>query len=164
MAIAHARARTRARTHTHTRARARARAPGVWILKFNLRRNESAARRPIVHFKLNSQSKGFQVRPLSDVWKILKIINFLQMVCKCPHYMKQAAVSTSPYSLCPTPICAPLSGSLFKALTIKPDPPVFDPVIRLGEGNLVSISYFFSFSPERSISREIQKQAENGHS
>lgn len=79
------------------------------------------------------------------------------MLCKLPHHTGQAAVPTGE-------LVFPVSGPLFKTLTVKPDPRVSDPLIRLSDGNLVGISYFFPFSPERSISREIQKQAENGHS
>lgn len=70
-----------------------------------------------------------------DVEKILKITSFLHMLCKLPRHMGQAAVPTGE-------LVFPVSGPVFEALAVKPDPRVLDPLIHLWElrGHFIFLS------------------------
>lgn len=134
----------------------------------------------LLHLGLNTQEQSWGLGgggcPQNNVCIILKIINFLQMFCKLSCSRAQAVVLSKSlgvvldiHLLFPNAIQSffpPLTFfSVLKLAAISLSlTPAVATASAIPQWTLCVFSYSFSYPPDKSIIREIQKQAENWHS
>lgn len=133
----------------------------------------------LLHLGLNTLEQSWGLGgvgwPQNNVCIILKIINFLQMFCKLPCSRAQAIVLSKSlgvvldiHLLFPNaiqPFFSPVfffPFPFFEACSHKPEPHVG--VAAAPRWTLRALPRSLSYAPDKSIIREIQKQAENWHS
>lgn len=130
----------------------------------------------LLHLGLNTQEQSWVLggggRPQNNMYIILKIINFLQMLCKLSCSRAQAIVLSKSlgvvldiHLLFPNAIQSFFSPVFLKlaAISLRLTSAVATAFAIL-QWTLCAFSYSFSYTPDKSIIREIQKQAENWHS
>lgn len=120
---------------------------------------------------------GGRAWPQSNMYIILKIINFLQMLCKLSCSRAQAIVLSKSlgvvldiHLLFPNAIQSFFFSLFFifyflklAAISLWLTSAVAT-AFAIPQWTLCAFSYSFSYTPDKSIIREIQKQAENWHS
>lgn len=131
----------------------------------------------LLHLGLNTQEQSWVLGgggwPQNNMYIILKIINFLQMLCKLSCSRAQAIVLSKSlgvvfdihllFTNAIQSFFFPPGFLKLAAISLRLTSAVATAFAIL-QWTLCAFSYSFSYSPDKSIIREIQKEAENWHS